>query len=320
MLARHPRNPILTRADIPAVAGLWDDVSAVFNPGAIKLGDDYLLLLRVQTRGRETYHMVARSRDGVDFRVAARPIELAGIAGAPGTIYHLYDPRITRLAGRHYIIFAMDMEAECRLGLVRTDDFETFTFLGITSGEDLRNGVLFPEKIDGRYLRIERPNTYKPAGGAATGSAIVLATSGDLLEWTPVTTLIEGRFHYWDELIGSGPPPVKTRAGWLHIYHGVATHQQGVNIYQAGALLLDLEDPAQVLGRSRGNILEPRETYELIGQVPNVVFPSGLIVDAYDAEGYAEPQSRVLIYYGAADTAVGLATTTIADLIAACDR
>lgn len=320
MLTRHPGNPILTRADIPAVPGLWDEVSAVFNPGAIKLGDEYILLLRVQTRGRETHHMVARSRDGCAFRVAPRPIALQGIEEVPERVYHVYDPRITTIDDQHYILFAMDFDTECRLGLVQTSDFEAFTFIGLTSGTDLRNGVLFPEKIGDRYLRMERPNTYKPPSGAASGSAIVLAISSDLLVWTPVTKLIEGRWRYWDELIGSGPPPVKTRAGWLHVYHGVATHQQSANIYQAGVLLLDLADPSHVLGRSRGNILEPRESYELLGQVPNVVFPSGLIVEDYDAAGYAEPESRVLIYYGAADTVVGLATTTIGDLLAACHR
>ena len=103
------------------------------------------------------------------------------------------------------------------------------------------------------------------------------------LHWEPVATLIEGRFHYWDEFIGSGPPPVKTRQGWLHIYHGVAGHFGSSNIYQAGVMLLDLQDPSKVLSRSWCNILEPREMYELTGQVPNVVFPSGMIVKEFDA-------------------------------------
>jgi beta-1,4-mannooligosaccharide/beta-1,4-mannosyl-N-acetylglucosamine phosphorylase len=82
-------------------------------------------------------------------------------------------------------------------------------------------------------------------------------------------------------------------------------------------ILLDLRDPTRVLGRCRANILEPREIYELVGQVPNVVFPSGLVVEETDAEGFARPESEVKIYYGAADTVVGLATTTVAELLAA---
>ena len=129
---------------------------------------------------------------------------------------------------------------------------------------------------------------------------------------------MRGRLHFWDELIGPGPPPVKTRDGWLLIYHGIATHLAGACIYQAGAALLDLEDPTRVLARTRDNILEPRELWETTGQVPNVVFPSGIVVENHNDEGFAEPDSRTLVYYGAADTCVGVATTTVAELIAAC--
>jgi predicted GH43/DUF377 family glycosyl hydrolase len=108
---------------------------------------------------------------------------------------------------------------------------------------------------------------------------------------------------------------VKTREGWLHIYHGVATHFGGANIYQAGVMLLDLKDPSKVIGRCRENILEPRDMYELVGQVPNVVFPTGWIIEEYDMDGFALPDSEVKIYYGAADTVVGLATTTVQELL-----
>jgi beta-1,4-mannooligosaccharide/beta-1,4-mannosyl-N-acetylglucosamine phosphorylase len=128
---------------------------------------------------------------------------------------------------------------------------------------------------------------------------------------------MSGRFHYWDENIGSGPAPVKTREGWLQVYHGVAMHFASSNIYQAGVSLHDLDDPSIVLFRGKYNILEPRELYELTGQVPNVVFPSGMIVEDYDNQGFAEMDSKVLIYYGAADTVVGLATSTIKELIEA---
>jgi beta-1,4-mannooligosaccharide/beta-1,4-mannosyl-N-acetylglucosamine phosphorylase len=126
---------------------------------------------------------------------------------------------------------------------------------------------------------------------------------------------MSGRFHYWDENIGSGPPPVKTREGWLHIYHGVAMHFASSNIYQAGVALHDLNNPSKVLYRGKYNILEPREVFELTGQVPNVVFPCGMIVEEFDNEGYALPKSKVSIYYGAADTVVGLAYSTIEELI-----
>ena len=211
-----------------------------------------------------------------------------------------------------------DTDEGCRLGVARTDDLQRFSLVGFGGSQDTRNGVLFPEKRDGHYLRLERPNRVKLQGSVRTGREIILAQSEDLVDWRPVGTVMAGRPHYWDELIGSGPPPVKTRKGWLHVYHGVATHFAAANVYQAGVVLLDLNDPSQVVARGRDNILEPREPYELIGQVPNVVFPSGLIVDEYDDDGFAVPDSTVRLYYGAADTVVALATSTVQDLVRAC--
>jgi beta-1,4-mannooligosaccharide/beta-1,4-mannosyl-N-acetylglucosamine phosphorylase len=317
MLKRNLKNPIITRTNIPNIEPGMIDVSSVFNPGAIKFKNKYILLLRVQNRGRETFMVKAESDNGVDFEVDKKIIDFIGIEKVPGKIYHIYDARITKIGNENYIMFAMDMDAGCQLGLAKTNNFEEFQFLGIVSEGDVRNGVLFPEKINGKYLRFDRPNTVQLEGGPASGSTIFLSSSDDLLKWNPVKPVMSGRFHYWDENIGSGPPPVKTREGWLHIYHGVATHFASSNIYQAGVTLHNLNDPSIILSRGKYNILEPRELFELVGQVPNVVFPSGIIVEEFDGEGFALPGSKVLIYYGAADTVVGLAITTINELIEA---
>jgi beta-1,4-mannooligosaccharide/beta-1,4-mannosyl-N-acetylglucosamine phosphorylase len=316
-LRRHPRSPILTRADIPDVPPRLADATSVFNPGAVRFGDRIVLLLRVQARSRETFLMAADAPDGLNFRVRPEILELRGIEKVRERIYHVYDPRVTRIDGTHYVMVALDMDDGCRLGLARSEDLSSFEFLGLAANEDIRNGVLFPEKIGGRYLRFDRPNSTRLAGGPTSGGTIWLSESDDLLAWTPVAPVASGRFHYWDELIGSGPPPVKTRAGWLHVYHGVATHFGSANIYQAGVMLHDLSDPSKVIGRSRHNILEPRRLWEMSGQVPNVVFPSGMIVEGTDDDGFAPPEAIVRIYYGAADTAVGLAETTIGELILA---
>jgi beta-1,4-mannooligosaccharide/beta-1,4-mannosyl-N-acetylglucosamine phosphorylase len=319
-MRRHPGNPILTRDDIPDIPPLLTDATSVFNPGAAKDGGITYLLLRVQARSRETFMVAAESADGFRFVVRPEIVEMKGIESVREKVYHAYDARITRLDGAHYVMFAMDMDSGCQLGLARTADFKEFRFLGVTSTDDVRNGVLFPEKVGGLYLRLERPNKAKLESGPTTGTEIWLSGSDDLLVWRRLGPVMGGRFHYWDEYIGSGPPPVKTRRGWLHIYHGVATHFGSANIYQAGVALLDLADPAKVIGRSRGNVLEPREPYEMCGQVPNVVFPSGMVVDEVDAEGYALPSSPVKIYYGAADTAVGLAVTTVGELLDAASE
>jgi len=314
-MKRHEINPILTRTDIPPIPPELVDVTSVFNPGAIKDGDTYRLILRVQSRSRETFLVMAESEDGVNFKVENKIVDFKGIEKVKEKVFHIYDARISKLDGRFYIMFAMDMQDGCQLGLGVTDDFKSFDFLGITSNEDIRNGVLFPEKINGKYYRMDRPNKAKHSGGPTSGSAICLSESDDLINWQYVSTLISGRFHYWDEYIGSGPPPVKTRKGWLHVYHGVAGHFGSANIYQGGVMLLDLNDPSKVLGRCRCNILEPREIWELAGQVPNVTFPSGMVVEEFDAEGFALESSEVKIYYGAADTSVGLLITSISELL-----
>jgi len=314
-MKRYSQNPILTRNDIPDIHPQLVDATSVFNPGAIFFENKYLLMLRVQSRSRETFMVMAESDDGIHFQTEHKIVHFKGIENVKEKIYHIYDARISNIDGKYYILFAMDMDNGCQLGLGTTKDFKEFDFLGIVSDDDIRNGVLFPEKINGKFMRIDRPNKARHSNGTTSGSTIWLSESDDLLHWQPVAPLIEGRFHYWDEFIGSGPPPVKTRQGWLHIYHGVAGHFGSSNIYQAGVMLLDLQDPSKVLSRSWCNILEPREMYELAGQVPNVVFPSGMIVKEYDADGFAKPGSEVYVYYGAADTCVGLVVSTIQELI-----
>jgi len=317
MMRRHSANPIISRADIPDVDKHVRDVSSVFNPGAIKFQGRYFLALRVQTRGRETVLMPAYSDNGIEFEIPAELIEIKGLDRVPQKLYHVYDPRLTEIEGVVYMMFAADTNDGCRLGTACSTDLVHWELAGFGGEDDTRNGVLFPERRGGAYLRLERPNLDIPGGGPPTGSEIIVSESLDLASWRQTGSVMAGRPHYWDELIGSGPPPVKTREGWLHLYHGVATHFQSVNIYQAGVILLDLEDPGWIVSRGRDNILEPRELYELAGQVPNVVFPSGIIVEDCDSEGFALPDSRVLVYYGAADTCVGVAETTIKELLAA---
>ncbi len=316
--SRHGRNPILTRGDIPNLHPVFHDPTSVFNPGAVYCAGKIILILRVQTRGRETYLLTAESKDGVSFDVSSHPVRFRGMERVEETVYHIYDPRITRIDDDYYIMFAADVDAGCRLGVARTTDFVRYELVGIGADRDIRNGVLFPERIDGLYVRLDRPNCVRLPGGPSTGSEIALSTSEDLVEWEPVGPVLSGRLHFWDELVGSGPPPVRVERGWLHIYHGVARHIGSTNIYQAGVALLDYEDPTKVIARSRNNVLEPRELYELVGQVPNVVFPSGWVIDGVTGDEIADEDATVRLYYGAADTCVALATTTIRALLLAC--
>jgi beta-1,4-mannooligosaccharide/beta-1,4-mannosyl-N-acetylglucosamine phosphorylase len=319
-MKRCLQNPLITRSDVPNVKPHLVDVSSVFNPGAIRWGNQTVLLLRVQNRGRETFLLPAFSEDGIDFAVASESIQLRGMEKLDCRAYHVYDPRITQIGESFYITLALDTDMGCRIGLAQTTDFRRYDFLGVLLHGDARNAVLFPEKINGEYAMLYRPNRARVDGGVASGSEIELAMSPDLQNWTPREVVMSGRFHFWDEYIGSGPPPIKTRRGWLHIYHGVATHFAASNIYQAGVVLLDLDNPGKVIGRSRYNILEPRELYELIGQVPNVVFPTGLVPTHQPKDGFLDDDAELLLYYGAADTCVCLATTTVRELLEPCEE
>jgi predicted GH43/DUF377 family glycosyl hydrolase len=312
-LIRYAKNPIITRQDIRSLDPALVDVSSVFNPGGVMFEGKFLLLLRVQNRARETFFVKAMSSDGMRFELDDQALPITNLSRCPYSIYHIYDARITRHAGTdtYDLICAMDTDAGCFLGYFVTGDFQSLDFVALVSGPDFRNGVL----LEGTNYRFERPNTHQGQDGVKTGSRITCSHSEDFLHWIEVAEVFSGRAHYWDELIGSGPPPLKTAAGWLHIYHGVATHFGSANIYQAGVSLQDLERPWITLSRGKYNILEPRETYELTGQVPNVVFPSAAIPLRKDADGFIPLESEVYVYYGAADSCVALAICTIRDLL-----
>ncbi len=325
-LIRVGNAPLLTRTQIPDLPPDMVDVSGVFNPGAVRIQDKTFLLLRIQNRGRRTFTLPAVSNDGLKFEIAPRPTEFAGLPEMD--VFHNYDPRITLLEDGLYVTTALDTREGSRCALWRTAGnqeqrwagLEKLEFVTLIKDQPSRNAVLFPEKVHGQFLLLYRPNQTSLAQGPVSGSALHLCTSINLQDWQDQGPVMTGHPHFWDELVGSGPPPIKTRHGWLHLYHGVATHFQATNIYQAGAVLLDLDNPKKVLGRTRENILEPRTIWELTGQVPNVIFPSGATVDRLDRNGFAPDEATMRIYYGAADTVVGLAETTVGQLVAACHR
>ncbi|MCB9474850.1 MAG: glycoside hydrolase family 130 protein [Candidatus Delongbacteria bacterium] len=319
-LRRSGHGPLLSPAQLPpGLPSFLQDASSVFNPGAIRLDDgSTVLLLRVQSRGRETALLRANARPGQAFDISPDPVRLRGLERIPGQVFHIYDPRITRLEGELLVVLALDTDRGGRLAIARGHDLQELELVGLTGDEDTRNGVLFPERIGGRIWLLDRPNRAQTPGEPASGESIRALSSTDLREWREEGVLFSGRPHYWDERIGAGPPPLKVREGWLLMYHGVATHFGAAGIYQAGVALLDRENPTRVLARCRENILEPREPWELVGQVPNVVFPSGWTVSHQDTDGCAPPDAEISVYYGAADTCVGHARCTVGELVEAC--
>ena len=316
-MRRNPAQPLLTRDDVPAVNPQLADVSSVFNPGAAHFRGEDHLMVRVQTRGRDTVLMPARREDH-RWRLLPEIVTVNGLDEALPDLMHLYDPRLTVIDDALFMVCAADTPGGCHLVTAHSDDGHAWNLIHADTSIDTRNGVLFPSRIDGRYVRLDRPNATTRAGAPPSGSTIVLRTSDDLRTWSEPRPVLSGRHGKWDELIGSGPPPVPTDAGWLHLYHGVATHFASSNIYQAGAVLLDADDPSRVLGRTHLNLLEPRTMYECVGQVPNVVFPSGMLVADRAGDAIAQPDDAVEVFYGAADTCIGRAVTTIGALVDAC--
>jgi predicted GH43/DUF377 family glycosyl hydrolase len=190
--------------------------------------------------------------------------------------------------------------------LCRTKDFEELQTVGFITGIDHRNCAIFPEKIGGYYVRLERP-----MGEGTTGGDIYISYSPDLVFWGRTKLLLEKNTRYWESAkIGTGAPPVKTDEGWLIIYHAC---RQGMNgyIYQMGCLLLDLEDPSRIRGKMDEVLMSPEEYYERVGIVGNVIFPTAALRFGLDPD-------KLWIYYGAADTCIGLAFASVSQLVQAC--
>jgi predicted GH43/DUF377 family glycosyl hydrolase len=296
-LKRYEGNPIITAAHVPA------DCWAVFNAGATKFDGRYLLLLRVEMRDRRSDFHVALSDNGYDFTVRPEPINypLRPVEERYGS--HRFDMRITELDGTYYCFHALWMGSlHCAIGLAVTQDFVDFEPMPYCSVPSNRNAVLFPEKIGGRYVRLERPEL--PGGRGC----IWLSESPDLVHWgrsRPLDVPVTG----WStKKLGAGAVPVRTDRGWLEIYHGVGP-TCSTDTYFLGALLLELDDPSRIVAAPREFILAPEETYECVGQTPNVVFTSGAITD---------DDGRLLVYYGGADQVVAVAESTVDALVDFC--
>jgi predicted GH43/DUF377 family glycosyl hydrolase len=189
------------------------------------------------------------------------------------------------------------------LALAKTTDFESFERIALISEPENKDGVLFPEKINGKYARLDRPI----AGGIAN---IWISYSDDLITWGNARCVMTTRDDHWDSWrIGASTQPIRIDDGWLIIYHGVKAASSGP-IYRLGAAVLNAEDPSKVICRSAIPILSPREYYERVGDVNNVVFSCGAILE--------DDGEELKIYYGASDTSICLGTAKVNELMQFC--
>lgn len=265
-------------------------------------------ILRVDNACRNVELRVAHSADGIRFT-----IEDGGVLRSDEEPYktyelELYDPRISRFEdGTYYITYGIDNRHGVQAGISETRDFKTFEKIAIITQPNNRNVVLFPEKINGHYVRLDRP--FLDGGDI---SSMWLSRSPDLVHWGQHQVVMTARPYFWDnQKIGAGAPPIETKEGWLEIYHGTTRNQNGW-VYRIGAVLLDLDDPSKVISRGKQYLLSPAELYERVGDVPNVCFVCGVVPD------YAKNELK--LYYGCADTCTGLATARISDMIDFCNN
>lgn len=302
LVHRYPGNPILTGADFPDGSG----IVRVFNSGIVKWRGRYLMACRAENRALFNSIWIAESTDGYRFipRSAAVVLPYEDPEFAEYAAGMIYDPRVTPIDDRCYLVHAAHSTHSCRLSLLETVDFECFTWRGFISEVDNRNGVLFPRKIGGRYARLDRPNTV------GDGGDIWLSYSPDLIHWGGSRVVLRSSRVRWAwTKIGPGAVPIETEAGWLVIFHGVRSQCKSHYVYQLGVCLLDKDEPWRVIAQAEEAILEPTTPYELVGQTPSVVFTCGAVV---------EDNGEIKLYYGGADTVQCLATTTVSTLLWAC--
>ncbi len=296
---RYNDNPIIDRFE-------QKNSNSIFNSAVVPFGDGYAGAFRCDSRSISMDIFTGFSKDGIHWEISDGPIKFSGDDEEITKRCYRYDPRVCRMGSRYYITWCNGYHNAPTIGVGYTDDFKTFTQLENAFLPYNRNGVLFPRKINDRYMMLSRPsdNGHTPFGD------IYLSQSPDLKFWGChrfVMGTIGGDGSAWQSTkIGAGCIPIETDEGWLLIYHGVITTCNGF-VYRMGCALLDIDEPWKVLARTKDYILAPQKLYECMGDVPNVVFPCAALADA--------PTGRIALYYGCADTVTGLAFTTLDELM-----
>jgi predicted GH43/DUF377 family glycosyl hydrolase len=314
ILRRHPKNPIL----IPNEQNWWES-GAVFNCATLYDGQKVHMLYRAVGEYENYVSRLgyASSPDGYSF---TRPNEMVFSPTEDYERFGIEDPRLALVDSQIYVTYVV-LSNHAREGpsvssaLAITEDYRKFKRLGIITsrGSDNKDVVIFPEKMMSAiskngasdktnrascYFSLQRPSSWIGSSYGIGRPSIWLAeSSSTLTNFEKYMILLEPK-EDWEALkIGAGTPPIRTKKGWLIIYHGVSADK----VYRAGAAVLDLKDPTKILGRSKSPILEPKETYEKYGDVDNVVFPTGACVI----------DGLLFLYYGGADKVCCLATAEL---------
>ena len=301
LFVRHKGNPLFTWENWPYAA------NTVFNPAAT-LGKDgeTIVLARVEDLRGVSHLTVARSEDGkTNWKIDEKPSYLSNPHTYPEEEWGIEDPRITYLEDRdeYAILYTAYSPKGPLVSMAMTKDFNSFERWGPITCPENKDAALFPRRIGGRYAMLHRPVTNN------FGANIWISFSPDLRHWGDHQEVLTGRAGpYWDaKKIGLNTPPIETEDGWLICYHGVRTHCSGA-LYRLGLALLERDNPSRLVGRTDQWVFGPRESYEMTGDVSGVVFPCGWTFD--------EASGEIRLYYGGADSCIGLATAKLDDILA----
>lgn len=303
IVKRYKKNPILTKEDVPY------QVATVHNAGMTKYNDKYIMLFRSHLHNGRSIIGIAESKDGYNFKVGTEPFLKPSSNGVFGEYeeYGVEDVRISKIDDEFLLTYSAYSRHGVRIGLAKTKDFKTVERISLITQSDLRNVVIFPEKINGMYVRLDRPHSE------ISKWSIWISYSPDLIHWGDSKVIIKPETYHWDEMkIGPGATPIKTDKGWLNIFHGVFETMSGV-VYRLGVALHDLEDPSIVLGVADEWILQPEDPWEIAGYVPNVVFTCGAIPEKNGKDG-----GTVKIYWGGADSVMCAGSAKIDELVELC--
>ncbi|MBN2659146.1 MAG: hypothetical protein JXR86_18980 [Spirochaetales bacterium] len=307
ILTRHENNPLIDPADYPGI------ISA-FNPSPFELNGKICLLVSTtntnkENNFRETF--LAESTDGIHFTLSGTPLVDRSSIKDPvvKALGGIIDNRITKIDDFYYFVSPQGTwevgHQGCVSVLYKTRDFIDIEFVEVISLPWQRGCSLFPGKINGKYYRLDRP------GEGAMKSGIWISSSPDLIHWGCHRPLLSPGYAIWNGLKIGPTPPIEVDEGWLVITHGMDIPDNSMHYY-IGALLLDKENPQHILGKTNSYLLAAEKDYEMFGHVNHVVFPTGAIIKAESDE--------ILIYYGAADTRVCLASGSLSRVIEACKK
>jgi len=295
VLWRYSANPIIPRDLLPRS-------NSIFNSAVVPFEGAFAGVFRCDDTRRQMHIHAGRSKDGLTWEIEPERIQFQCDDPEVGTWHEGYDPRVVFIEDRYYVTWCNQYHGPT-IGVGYTHDFKSFHQLENAFLPFNRNGVLFPRRINGKYAMLSRPSDNAHTAFGDT----FYSQSPDLEHWGRHRWVMGRRGGWESTKIGPGPVPIETTEGWLLIYHGVLTSCNGY-VYHAGAAILDIDEPWKVRYRAEPYILNPREPYECVGDVPNVTFPCAALADA--------DTGRIAIYYGAADTVTALAFVQVDELIA----